>query len=76
MRSEAPAEDRKKVLIVCELDGFANGQKPVEVERFLRRIAPDTVVLLDETYVEFLSPEYRIDAPALDRTLSAWNSGG
>jgi len=25
----------------------------------------DTVVLLDEAYVEFLSPEYRIDAPAL-----------
>jgi len=28
--------DRKRVLIVCELDGYANGQKPVEIERFLR----------------------------------------
>jgi hypothetical protein len=36
MRSEATAEDRKRVLIVCELDGYANGLKPVEVERFLR----------------------------------------
>jgi histidinol-phosphate aminotransferase len=28
-------------------------------------VPPDTVVLLDEAYVEFLSPEYRIDARAL-----------
>ena len=26
----------KRVLIVCAIDGFANGQKPVEIERFLR----------------------------------------
>src|SRR5688572_5249202 len=26
----------KRVLIVCEVDGYANGQKPVEIERFLR----------------------------------------
>jgi hypothetical protein len=32
----AASEDRKRVLIVCELDGYANGQKPVEIERFLR----------------------------------------
>jgi hypothetical protein len=30
------AGDPKRVLIVCELDGYANGQKPVEIERFLR----------------------------------------
>jgi hypothetical protein len=36
MRSGEAVEDRKRVLIVCELDGFANGQRPVEVERFLR----------------------------------------
>ena len=29
-------EGPKRVLIVCELDGYANGQKPVEIERFLR----------------------------------------
>jgi hypothetical protein len=28
--------DPKRVLIVCELDGYANGQKSVEIERFLR----------------------------------------
>jgi hypothetical protein len=29
-------EGPKRILIVCELDGYANGQKPVEIERFLR----------------------------------------
>ena len=36
-----------------------------DVERFLRRVPSDTVVLLDEAYVEFVAPEHRIDAPAL-----------
>ena len=34
-----PAEGPKRVLIVCALDGYANGQKPVEIERFLRSLA-------------------------------------
>jgi hypothetical protein len=29
-------EGPKRILIVCELDGYANGQKPVEIRRFLR----------------------------------------
>ena len=29
-------EGPRRILIVCALDGFANGQKPVEIERFLR----------------------------------------
>jgi histidinol-phosphate aminotransferase len=36
-----------------------------EVERFLQRVPPDTVILLDEAYAEFLAPEQRIDAPAV-----------
>jgi hypothetical protein len=36
-RSGHPVPDGgKRVLIVCEVDGFANGQKPVEIARFLR----------------------------------------
>jgi hypothetical protein len=31
----------KRVLIVGELDGYANGQKPVEIEQFLRRRGHD-----------------------------------
>ena len=30
------SEPARKVLIVCELDNFANGQKPVEIARVLR----------------------------------------
>ena len=30
------APGAKRVLIVCEADGFANGQKPVEIARYLR----------------------------------------
>jgi hypothetical protein len=33
--TEAAAK-AKRVLIICELDGFANGQKPVEIARYLR----------------------------------------
>jgi histidinol-phosphate aminotransferase len=36
-----------------------------EVVRFLRRVPPDTVVLLDEAYIEFAEPEHRIDIAAL-----------
>ena len=31
----------KRVLIVCQLDRFANGQKPVEIQRFLRERGHD-----------------------------------
>lgn len=37
----------------------------VDLERFLRRVRRDTVVLLDEAYVEFLPPEFRIDTVAV-----------
>jgi histidinol-phosphate aminotransferase len=36
-----------------------------DVERFLRRVPPDTVVLLDEAYVEFVAADCRLDAPRL-----------
>jgi histidinol-phosphate aminotransferase len=38
-----------------------------DVERFLRRVPDDTVVLLDEAYIEFVAPQHRIDGPALVR---------
>jgi histidinol-phosphate aminotransferase len=36
-----------------------------DVVRFLQRVPTDTVVLLDEAYAEFVSPEYRLDALSL-----------
>jgi histidinol-phosphate aminotransferase len=38
-----------------------------DVERFLRSVPDDTVVLLDEAYIEFVAPQHRIDGPALIR---------
>src|SRR6476620_2666130 len=37
------------------------------VRRFLRRVPRDTLVLLDEAYIEFVSSSLRINAPALVR---------
>jgi hypothetical protein len=44
MTSEGPA-CTKRVLIVCQLDKFANGVKPIEVERFLRNRGHDVRVV-------------------------------
>ncbi|WP_101950124.1 histidinol-phosphate transaminase [Mycobacterium sp. 3519A] len=62
--ADAAAEAR--VVVVCRPHNPTGTFEPAaDVERFLRRVPADTVVLLDEAYVEFLSPEHRIDAPAL-----------
>jgi histidinol-phosphate aminotransferase len=37
------------------------------VERFLAQVPSDTVVLLDEAYIEFVAPRHRIDGPDLIR---------
>jgi len=36
-----------------------------EIVRFLRRVPRDTIVLLDEAYIEFAGPEHRINVSAL-----------
>ncbi|MDT5110435.1 MAG: histidinol-phosphate aminotransferase [Mycobacterium sp.] len=62
----ADAAANARVVVLCRPHNPTGTIEPAaEVERFLRRIPSDTVVLLDEAYVEFLSPEHRIDAPAL-----------
>ncbi len=58
-----------------DLDGLADAaararvvgtvEPAAAVFRFLRRVPRDTVVLLDEAYVEFTAPEHRIDVAAL-----------
>jgi len=62
----ADAAADARVVVVCRPHNPTGTVEPAaEIESFLQRIPSDTVVLLDEAYVEFLSPEYRIDAPAL-----------
>lgn len=62
----ADAARNARVVVLCRPHNPTGTiESAADVERFLRRIPSDTVVLLDEAYVEFLSPEQRIDAPAL-----------
>jgi Aminotransferase class I and II len=65
-RELTDAAAHARVVVVCRPHNPTGTVEPAaDIERFLRRVPPDTVVLLDEAYVEFLSPEYRIDARAL-----------
>jgi histidinol-phosphate aminotransferase len=62
----AEAAARARVVVLCRPHNPTGTiESAADVERFLRRVPSDTVVLLDEAYVEFLSLEQRIDAPAL-----------
>lgn len=55
-----------RVAVVCRPHNPTGTVEPAaDVERFLRRVPPDTVVLLDEAYIDFVAPRYRIDAPDL-----------
>jgi histidinol-phosphate aminotransferase len=62
----ADAAAGARVVVLCRPHNPTGTIEPShDVERFLHRVPSDTVVLLDEAYVEFLAPEQRIDAPAL-----------
>ena len=62
----AEAASRARVVVLCRPHNPTGTiESAAEVERFLRRVPTDTVVLLDEAYVEFLPAEHRIDTPAL-----------
>lgn len=55
-----------RVVVVCRPHNPTGTiESAADVEAFLRRVPPDTVVLLDEAYVEFLAPESRLDAVGL-----------
>ena len=62
----ADAASDAKVVVLCRPHNPTGTLEPAaDVERFLRRVPSDTIVLLDEAYVEFVAPEHRLDAPAL-----------
>ena len=62
----AEAASQARVVVVCRPHNPTGTVEPAaDIELFLQRVPSDTVVLLDEAYVEFLAPEHRIDAPAL-----------
>lgn len=62
--AEAAADAR--VVVLCRPHNPTGTIEPAgDVEQFLTRVPSDTVVLLDEAYVEFLAPEHQLDALAL-----------
>jgi len=62
----ADAASDAKVVVLCRPHNPTGTlEQAADVERFLRRIPSDTIVLLDEAYVEFVAPEHRLDAPDL-----------
>ncbi|HZA08723.1 pyridoxal phosphate-dependent aminotransferase [Mycobacterium sp.] len=64
----ADAASTAKVVALCRPHNPTGTLESAEdVELFLKRVPSDTVVLLDEAYVEFVAPEHRLDAAALVR---------
>jgi len=59
------AADAKVVVLCRPHNPTGTLESTADVERFLRRVPSDTVVLVDEAYIEFVAAEHRIDAPAL-----------
>ena len=49
-------------MVVCRPHNPTGTLDPTaKLMRFLHRVPRDTSVLLDEAYIEFAAPEYRID---------------
>ncbi|MBX7432424.1 aminotransferase class I/II-fold pyridoxal phosphate-dependent enzyme [Mycobacterium sp. Y57] len=64
----ADAATEAQVVVVCRPHNpTGTVESADDVEGFLRRVAHSAVVLLDEAYIEFVSPRYRIDTNALLR---------
>ncbi|MGV9801668.1 pyridoxal phosphate-dependent aminotransferase [Mycobacterium sp. NPDC003449] len=62
----AEAGARARVVVVCRPHNPTGTiESAAEIEAFLARLPEDTVVLLDEAYVEFLADDQRIEAPRL-----------
>ncbi|MDM4141605.1 MULTISPECIES: aminotransferase class I/II-fold pyridoxal phosphate-dependent enzyme [Mycobacterium] len=62
----ADAAGQARVVVVCRPHNPTGTIEPTAaVFRFLRRVPRDTVVLLDEAYIEFTAAEHRFDVAAL-----------
>ena len=64
----ADAASDARVVVLCRPHNPTGTLESAdEVERFLRRVPSDTVILLDEAYIEFVAPQHRLDGVALVR---------
>jgi histidinol-phosphate aminotransferase len=61
----AAAAATARVVVVCRPHNPTGTLEPTaEIVRFLWRVPRDTIVLLDEAYIEFAGPEHRINVSA------------
>lgn len=66
LNAMADAASTARVVAICRPHNpTGTVESAVDIERFLRRIPDDTVVLLDEAYTEFVSPAHRLDSVGL-----------
>lgn len=64
--SMATAAANARVVVLCRPHNPTGTLEPAsEIERFLRHVSRDVIVLLDEAYIEFVDPTHRIDARSL-----------
>jgi histidinol-phosphate aminotransferase len=64
----ADAAATARVVVVCRPHNPTGTLEPVtHLLRWVRRVPRDTIVLLDEAYIEFAAPEHWIDVAALVR---------
>lgn len=61
------AADARVVVLCRPHNPSGTVERGADVERFLQRVPADTVVLLDEAYIEFAATEHHLDGPALIR---------
>ncbi|MGA7054149.1 MAG: aminotransferase class I/II-fold pyridoxal phosphate-dependent enzyme [Mycobacterium sp.] len=62
----ADAAANARIVVVCRPHNPTGTLEPTgELLRFLDRVPRDTIVLLDEAYIEFVAPEHQIDVSAL-----------
>jgi histidinol-phosphate aminotransferase len=62
----ADAAASARVVVVCRPHNPTGTLEPTaQLFRFLRRMPRDTIVVLDEAYIEFAAPEHGIDVAAL-----------
>src|SRR3984957_6504556 len=69
LEAMAEASVDASVVVLCRPHNPTGTVESVaDVHRFLRRVPDDTIVLLDEAYIEFAAPQHRIDGPDLIRS--------
>ncbi|SPM32803.1 Histidinol-phosphate/aromatic aminotransferase or cobyric acid decarboxylase [Mycobacterium rhizamassiliense] len=69
LEAMAEAAVDASVVVLCRPHNPTGTVESVaDVHRFLRRVPDDTIVLLDEAYIEFAAPQHRIDGPDLIRS--------